>query len=84
MGEGATIEELEEMVAEKRRRSEEENRIRAERIKKEEEKREAERLEAEKVKTMLQDDPRGIAFSNYLNDIDKPKDNNDNDPEEKQ
>ncbi len=41
---GVTIEELAEMVAEKRRRSEEENRRRAEHIKSEEAKREAERL----------------------------------------
>ena len=39
----ATVEELEAMVAEKRRRSEEENRARAERIKQEEERRDAER-----------------------------------------
>ena len=42
MNEDVSIEELEEMVAEKRRRSEEENKARAERIKAEEEKRIAE------------------------------------------
>lgn len=48
MDSDVTIEELEEMVAEKRRQSEEENKARAERIKREEEKREAERAAAEK------------------------------------
>ncbi len=47
MNEDVTFEELEAMVAEKRRRSDEENRIRAEHIKAEEERREAERAAAQ-------------------------------------
>lgn len=47
MNEDVTFEVLEAMVAEKRRRSDEENRIRAEHIKAEEERREAERIAAQ-------------------------------------
>ena len=76
MNEDVTMEELEEMVAEKRRRSEEENRLRAERIKAEEEKREAERAEAEsKEKHDTAKHDRG--FSDYLNDFGESKDNGD-------
>ena len=76
MNEDVTMEELEEMVAEKRRRSEEENRLRAERIKAEEEKREAERAEAEaKEKRDMSKHDRG--FPDYFSDIGENKDNGD-------
>ena len=80
-----TMEELEEMVAEKRRRSEEENRARAERIKQEEEKREAEREAEEKAKREAQKNLRDSALSDYLNDFNGNSGNNDNsgDPDKK-
>ncbi len=72
MKEDVTFEELEEMVAEKRRRSEEENRARAEHIRLEEEKREAERAAEEKERQAKADVANGkMSFSDYLNNYHK-------------
>ena len=80
MNEDVTIEELEEMVAEKRRRSEEENKARAARIKEQEAKRDAERA-AEEAKTKrdasLREIPTDIPLADYLNSIHKDPDDKD-------
>ena len=68
----ATIEELEEMVAEKRRRSEEENKARAERIKEEEKKREAER-EAEQSKHDKNGTSHTMTFSEFMENFQAPE-----------
>jgi len=75
MNEEVSIEELEEMVAEKRRKSEEENKARAERIKAEEAKREAERAEEEAKKEKLRRDvpTQNITFADYLNNIERER-----------
>ncbi|MCQ2456120.1 MAG: ATP-dependent zinc metalloprotease FtsH [Clostridia bacterium] len=68
----ATIEELEAMVAEKRRRSEEENKARAERIKEEEKKREAER-EAEQSKHDKNGTSHTMTFSEFMENFQAPE-----------
>ncbi|MBR6807828.1 MAG: ATP-dependent zinc metalloprotease FtsH [Clostridia bacterium] len=76
-----SVEELEEMVAEKRRRSEEENRIRAERIKAEEAKREAERAAEEAKRERIGRDMmnQNMNFADYLNNIERDKQENKSD-----
>ena len=80
MNEDVSIEELEEMVAEKRRRSEEENKARAERIKAAEAEREAQRAaeEAKKAAEGDKKDPGKMTFEEYLRSIEK-KDDSDED-----
>ncbi len=73
-----TFEELEAMVAEKRRRSDEENRIRAEHIKAEEERREAERAAAQAKQQRRDSAKKEKDFSDYLNDFPEKNDNDDN------
>ena len=76
-----SVEKLEEMVAEKRRRSEEENRIRAERIKAEEAKREAERAAEEAKRERIGRDMmnQNMNFADYLNNIERDKQENKSD-----
>ncbi len=83
MNEDVSIEELEEMVAEKRRRSEEENKARAERIKAAEAEREAKRVaeEAKKAEEDATKDPRKMTFEEYLRSIEKKDDSDDEDKE---
>ncbi len=83
----ATAEELEEMVAEKRRISEMENKARLERIKAEEAKREAERAEASKAeeekKSKIMEEFRKMA-GNQDSDPDDHEDDDQGGPENKE
>jgi len=74
---GVTIEELEEMVAEKRRKSQEENEARARRLAEEERIREEERLKAEKHDSSERREIKNTypPVDNVKSD-DKPSDNN--------
>ncbi|MBR5633166.1 MAG: zinc metalloprotease, partial [Clostridia bacterium] len=79
MNEDVTVEELEEMVAEKRRRSEEENKARAERIKALEAEREAERAaeEAKKAESAASKDPRKMTFEEYIRSLEEKNNSDD-------